>query len=106
MSAAKAIQPRQPPSLHNLSDGALADEHRNLGLGIYRYQQRLKAIEAELERRGLASATGARAVVSKQIADIGLVDFKKLRADLGTQICREYVVPGSETFWRSMDKPN
>lgn len=104
MSAVKVIQPRQPASVHNLSDGQLADEHRNLSLGIWRYEQRKKLIEEEFARRGRPSYEGDRAVATLQIGDIGLVDIKRIRADLGENICREYAVPGSDRFWRSTDK--
>lgn len=104
MTAAKAIRPQQPNSVHNMTDGQLADEHRGCGLGKWRYEQKLKEIEAELKRRGLSSAQGERAIVSLQIGDIGLVDLKRLRADLGENICREYAIPNSHLFWRSIDR--
>ena len=92
------------PAVGDLSDGQLADEHRGLTLGIWRYKQRLEQVEAELLARGRGSYEGERAVVSLQIADIGLIDTKRLRLDLGDLICREYALPGSDRFWRSIDK--
>lgn len=87
-----------------MTPAQLADEHRGCTMGKWRYDQKLQEVEAELKRRKLNSAEGERAIVSKQIGDIGLVDFKRLRADLGEDICREYAVPGSREFWRSIDK--
>lgn len=100
MTKAKAA--RAPaPKPDAMTDGELADAHRNWTMAKVRAGENLKAIEAELERRGLHSAQGRTAFVSKQLGDIGLIDWKKLRAALGEAICREYAVPGSDVFWRS-----
>ena len=49
------------PAVGDLSDGQLADEHRGLELGIWRYKQRKEAVEAELVSRGRSSYEGDRA---------------------------------------------
>ncbi len=99
--AAKAMRTKQPASVHNMADGMLADEHRGYTFAKQRAKDRLKAIEDELDRRGLVSAKGELGIVSRQLADVGLVDIKRLRADLGEDICREYAIAGSNEFWRS-----
>ena len=104
MSATKFVRAKTPTVVADMTPGQLADDHRGCTLGKWRYEQRLKEIEAELTRRGLPAATGDRAIVSLQIGDIGLVNLKRLRADLGADICREYAIPGSDRFWRSIDK--
>lgn len=102
MSAGK---PRKEPApVSGLTLAQLADEHRGLTMGIWRYEQRKEQVEAELTARGVPSAEGERAIVSLQFGDIGLIDIKRLRADLGDLICREYAKPGSDRFWRSVDK--
>lgn len=90
--------------IDGLTLAQLADEHRGLTLGISRYKHRLAQVEAELTARGVPSAEGERAVVTLQLGDIGLIDLKRLRADLGPNICRDYAVPGSHRFWRSEDR--
>lgn len=104
MSQAKPARKEAAP-VGALTDGELADEHRGLDLGIHRYKQRQKAIEGEMKRRGRPAYEGERAIASLQMADLGLVDIKRLRADLGPDICRDYLIPGSDRFWRSDDKP-
>ncbi len=97
----KPAKAKVPTSVVDMTDGQLADEHRGHTFAKQRAKDRLKAIEDELDRRGLVAAKGELGLVSRQLADVGLVDIKRLRADLGEDICREYAIAGSNEFWRS-----
>lgn len=101
MTVMKAAKPKVPASVVDMTDGQLADEHRGHTFARLRTKDKLTAIEAELDRRGLEFAQGEHSFVSRQITDVGLVDLKRLRADLGDDIWREYGIPGSTRFWRS-----
>ncbi|WP_158811198.1 hypothetical protein [Beijerinckia sp. L45] len=103
MTKPKPASELRPKKLQvtEMTAGQLADEHRGYTFAKNRAKDRLKEIEAELDRRGLFCAQGQQAFVTRQLADIGLVDLKRLRADLGDGIWIEYRIPGSEEFWRS-----
>ena len=98
MSAANAIQPVQPSSLHNFSIAELADEHRGQSFAKRRVDDRLKAIEAELDRRGVKEARGAMALTTKKPGSPRFVDIDRLRAD-HPEICAAYAKV--EPFWSS-----
>lgn len=101
MTASKGIRAKAAIPISEMTDGQLADEHRNHSFALKRTKDKLKEIEDELDRRNLVSAQSDVSFVSKQIGDIGLADLKRLRADLGDNIWREYAIPGSREFWRS-----
>ena len=99
-SAVAVIRPTQPGPLHNYSDADLADEHRGQGFAKRRAEERLAAIEAELERRQLTRATGKLGEVTRHDDGLGRVDLRRLRAER-PDICRAYAQPGSGGYWRS-----
>ncbi len=101
MTTVRIGKPKAPSSVFDMTDAQLADEHRGHTFAKLRTKDKLQAIEAELDRRGLEFAQGEHSFVSRQITDVGLVDLKRLRADLGDDIWREYGIPGSNRFWRS-----
>ena len=100
-SLVKAPRAKATASVRDMTDAQLADEHRGHTFAKLRTKDKLEAIEAELDRRGLEFAQGEHSFVSRQLTEIGLVDLKRLRADLGDAIWREYGIPGSNRFWRS-----
>lgn len=80
-----------------LSDAELADEHRGQVFAKTRAGDRLGAIEAELERRGVTRARGKVSLLVKRPNEAGLVDLKRLRAEQ-PEICARYAM---SALWSS-----
>ena len=102
--SASMARPKQATAVRDMSDAQLADEHRGQSFAKQRAADRLAAIEAELERRKLSTATGKLSVLTRHTNDIGLIDLKRLRTE-HPDLCRAYAQPGSTSFWRSGTLP-
>lgn len=67
-------------ALRDMTDAELADEHRGLGFAKRRAEDRIKAIEAEVERRGLSgSIKGNVGMLERKPTT--LIDLKRLRQE-------------------------
>ena len=78
--ASRAIKPVQPNSLHAMSDADLADEHRGLGFAKRRAADRIKDIEAEIERRGIAGPVKGKLGMLER-KPTTLLDLDRLRKE-------------------------
>ena len=99
-----SAKPKPATAILDMTDAQLADEHRGHSFAKQRASEKLAAIETELERRQLTTATGKLSVVTRHENDIGLIDLKRLRED-HPDLCRAYAQPGSRSFWRSGTLP-
>ena len=98
MNASKAIQAKQPSSLHNMSDADLADEHRGQSFAKRRAADRIKDIEAEIERRGLTGAIRGRLALLVR-KPTTLIDLDRLRAERPDIV--EAFAQGAGGYWSS-----
>ena len=97
-AAATAAKPA--PKIDAMTEAMLADAHRGHSFAKRRAEDQLAAIEAELDRRGLAEVRGAVSVTTKTQTSLGRVDLKRLRAER-PDLCRDYAQPGDHAFWTS-----
>jgi hypothetical protein len=77
-------------SFHNLSTNQIADDYGALKLQAESIEARLKDLKAELIKRDVTSATGARFAVTVSEQSATRLDTKALKEALGESICAEF----------------
>lgn len=77
-------------NFHNMSDGALADEYGEVNARKSACEAKMSDLKAEMVRRGVTQAEGARFAVTISEQASTRLDTKALKEALGAEIIAEY----------------
>ncbi len=78
------------PNFHNMSDGLLADRYGEVSARKSACEAELSDLKAEMVRRNVTQATGARFAVTISEQSSTRLDTKALKEALGAEIIAEY----------------
>jgi hypothetical protein len=95
---------RKPKPAAEMSDGEVADAWGAAKESEEAAGEKIDALKAEFEARGLNYAAGEAWQVFKDVSDQERFDVKAARAALGADGCRPFLTPQKRTSYRVKPK--